>query len=110
MKTKLAIALLPLLSGVALANSGGGHDMNAMWQKSMARKPLAVGAAFAPDGRLWRAEVKQGLIELSVSSDLGQQFMPQGKVNTEAEIIAADGENRPQLVFGPKGEIGVGWT
>lgn len=110
MKTKLAVALLPLLSGVALAHSGEGHDMNAMWQKSMARKPLAIGAAFAPDGRLWRAEIKQGLIELAVSSDFGQQFVTQGKVNVEAEIIAADGENRPQLVFGPKGEIGVGWT
>ena len=67
MKTKLAVALLPLLSGVALAHSGEGHDMNAMWQKSMARKPLAVGAAFAPDGRLWRAEIKPGQIELSSS-------------------------------------------
>ncbi len=110
MKTQLAIALLLLLTGVIPAHSAGGHDMNAMWLKSMARKPLAVGAAFAPDGRLWRAEVKPGVIELSVSRDLGRQFTTQGKISVEAEIIAADGENRPQLVFGPKGEIGVGWT
>ncbi|MEN9455089.1 MAG: hypothetical protein RL210_608, partial [Pseudomonadota bacterium] len=109
MKARLA-AVLPLLTGVALADAGGGHDMNAMWQKSMARKPLAVGAAFAPDGRLWRAEIKPGQIELSSSADLGQTFVPQAQLDTGSDVIAADGENRPQLVFGPKGEIGVGWT
>ena len=109
MKARLA-AVLPLLTGVALADAGGGHDMNAMWQKSMARKPLAVGAAFAPDGRLWRAEIKPGQIELSSSADLGQTFVPQAQLDTGSDVIAADGENRPQLVFGPKGEIGLGWT
>ena len=110
MKPLTALTVLPLLTGMALAHEGGGHAMQQKWQQSLARKPLAVGAAFAPDGRLWRAEVNQGVIELAVSSDFGRQFGPAIQVNPAPEAIAADGENRPQLVFGPQGEIGVGWT
>lgn len=109
MKALLAFSMLPL-AGMALADAGGGHDMQQMWQKSLARAPLAVGVAFAPDGRLWRADVRQGVIELAASDDFGQRFAAPVKVNATAEAIAADGENRPQLVFGPQGEIGVGWT
>lgn len=111
MSRALALICLPLLAGQAFGHGGGKEPaMQQMWQKSLARKPLAAGAAFAPDGRLWRATVNQGAIELAVSADFGQQFSAPFKVNPQPEAIAADGENRPQLAFGPQGEIAVGWV
>lgn len=85
-------------------------DMGAMWQVSLARKPVSVSSAFDREGRLWLARVENGHVLLSHSTDLGKTFSTALKVNSEAEIIAADGENRPKLAFGPGGEIYVSWT
>ena len=85
-------------------------DRNRMWQASLARTPLAVTVAFDRTGRLWRARVHDGQVWLDRSPDRGQRFGEAVAVNNLPERIAADGENRPKLAFGPAGEVYVSWT
>jgi len=114
-----------LVSIVAVANTAtpapasGGHsghdsgkpvDRQAMWQKSLQRAPLAVTVAFDPQGRLWRARVRDGHVWLDSSEDLGRTYSSAQRVNPGVERIGADGENRPKLAFGSAGEIYVSWT
>ena len=117
----LALAGMIGLAGCA---AGGGHARHAaakagpptpaeraqMWQKSLARDPLSMTAAFDPKGALWLASVKGGRVLVSYSGDKGKSFSEPVPVNPEPEHIAADGENRPKLAFGPKGEVYVSWT
>ncbi len=111
-----ALALLlaaALASGCAAAHrhaDGKDTDRNAMWQKSLARAPLAATAAFDARGRLWLANVDSGHVRVRHSDDRGQTFSAPVRVNPEPERIAADGENRPKLGFGKHGEVYVSWT
>lgn len=116
---KAALALLAMIASPPLlaATHEGDHrpdaakaDRAAMWNKSLARPPLAVSVAFDTRGRLWRARVENGYLLVSRSTDFGASFSEPVRVNAEAERIAADGENRPKLAFGSKGEIFVSWT
>ena len=84
--------------------------MQQMWQKSLARKPLATSAlAFAPDGRLWRATVNQGLsswryqpISASIPPGQGQ--------SDSRKRFAADGEKPPAAGFRAAGRNRGGLT
>ena len=109
------------LAGCLLAPAVGAHDHDhdaapgsadpkAAWQKSLTRPPLAVGLAFDARGRLWRAAVVDGRLQVSRSADGGRTFTTPIAVNRDPERIAADGDNRPKLAFGDRGEIYVSWT
>jgi hypothetical protein len=106
----LAGVLVPAWAAHEHAAPATPRDPATAWQKSLARPPLAVGAAFDARGRLWRAQVDNGRLLVSRSEDAGQTFAPAVAVNPEAERIAADGENRPKLAFGRDGEVYVSWT
>lgn len=84
-------------------------DRAAMWQKMLERQPIAVGAAFAPDGTLWQASVLAGHLRVQSSNDFGANFSEPILVNPEAEIIAANGENRPQIAFS-QGLMVLAWA
>jgi hypothetical protein len=115
-------SLLALAGGCAAPPAPHDHAMHAgsadkttesraaMWQKSLAREPMAVTAAFDARGRLWRTQVRDGRILVSVSDDAGASFAAPSPVNALPERIAADGENRPKLAFGNGGAIYVSWT
>jgi hypothetical protein len=90
--------------------AGKQRDRDKMWQASLARAPLAMTAAFAPDGKLWLASVRDGRVYLAASTDKGGTIGVAVPVNAATELIAADGENRPKLAFGHRGEIYVSWT
>jgi hypothetical protein len=92
------------------APAAQGADMQQMWRKSMARAPLSATAAFDQDGRLWLATVQDGYLYLRHSTDLGKTYSPLVAVNPQPEAIAADGENRPKIAIGPKGELYVSYT
>lgn len=85
-------------------------ERQAQWQQALARPALAVAAAFDPRGRLWLAAVERSQLWLRHSQDLGKTWSAPLPVNPVPERIAADGENRPKLAFGPRGEIYVSWT
>lgn len=110
------VALLAV--GVAATGCAASHrhgdgrntDLNAIWQRSLARAPTAVTAAFDPRGRLWLAGVEHGHVLVRHSDDLGKTFSTPARVNPEPERVAADGENRPKLAFGLGGEIYLSWS
>lgn len=72
--------------------------------------PLGASAAFDAQGRLWVVDAADGHVRLRHSDDLGKTFSTPVPVNTSPEPIYAEGENRPKLAFGPKGEIYVSWS
>lgn len=71
---------------------------------------LAPTATFDRKGRLWVAWASGGHVYLSRSDDKGASFHAPLPVNRVPERVAADGENRPKVVVGPKGRIFVSWT
>lgn len=112
-RTLALLLAAALAGGCATAHrhaEGKAMDRNAMWQKSLARAPLAVTAAFDARGRLWLASVDHGHVLVRYSDDLGNRYSAAVRVNPEPERIAADGENRPKLAFGKHGEVYVSWT
>lgn len=81
---------------------------------SHSRAALGTTAAFDHQQRLWivRTEPvdKNAQVILQRSDDNGLTWQPAIRVTTKAEPVAAEGENRPKLAFGPRDEIYVSWT
>lgn len=76
------------------------------------RAQLATGAALAPDGRLWVVglnERGQLFTQSSQAQALGQWTAPV-LLNTQQDEIAAEGESRPKMAFGPQGWAVVTYT
>ena len=76
----------------------------------------AFGTSAAVDrtGHVWVAYAQpagaQGHVVLQRSEDGGSNWQSPVRVNAAPEPVAAEGENRPKLAFGPGGEIYVTWT
>lgn len=116
--------LLPLLAGLLLAGPAFAHDGHAgapaaapakndyakVWLERQQNAPrLAVAARFDAQGRLWLARVVGGQLQVSHSRDDGASFTAPVVVNRQPELIAADGEARPQIaVVGER--VYVSWT
>jgi hypothetical protein len=81
---------------------------------AMDRAAFGTSAAVDSKGRLWVAYAQpagpQGRVVLQRSDDGGATWQSPVAVNAAVEPVAADGENRPKLAFGPKDEIYVTWT
>ena len=100
---QLLFTLICLLSPLLHA-----HDMDHM---AMANTPeLGASAAFDSHGRLWVVDAANGHVRLRHSDDDGQTLSTAVAINAEPERIYAEGENRPKLAFGPRGEIYVSWS
>lgn len=76
------------------------------------RPALATGAAFAPDGRLWVVGVNaHGKLYIQSTPFPGPaQWTSAHEIDTGSDPIAADGENRPKLAFGPNGWAVITYT
>lgn len=78
---------------------------------SSAARSLAVGAAYAPDGRLWLVGVDAtGRLFVQSSVDGGRQWQAPAYLDTGTDRIAAEGENRPKIAFGPAGQVVISYT
>ena len=81
---------------------------------TMDRSAFGTTAAVDRARRLWVAYAQpageQGQVVLQRSDDSGATWQPPMRVNAVPEPVAAEGENRPKLAFGPGGEIYVTWT
>lgn len=81
---------------------------------SAAAAGLGTSAALDPAKQVWIAYAqstsKETHVELARFDANANRFDTPLRVNTVAEPVAADGENRPKLAFGPRGEIYVTWT
>ncbi len=71
---------------------------------------LAISVALDSAGKLWRASVQDGFVQVDVSADLGKTFNKSVKLNVAAQKIGADGEARPKIAIAPEGNIYVTWT
>ncbi len=95
------LAILLLSCGLQSALAGGAHGQHG---------ELAVGLASGPDGTLYAALVNHGHLQIQRSQDDGHSWQAHAQVNREAEAIAADGENHPQLAVDAKGALYVSWA
>ena len=76
-----------------------------------ARPQLAVSAAFAPNGDLWMVALdQQRRLTLRVSRDDGRTWGAPRVIETGDDTIAADGENRPKIAFGPNHWVVLAYT
>ncbi|HEU0188100.1 MAG TPA: sialidase family protein [Gallionellaceae bacterium] len=103
------LLLSALLTATAAAENKP-HDMSQMWQKSLTSRQPAATAAFDARGALWLAQVQDGHVLVSRSTDDGATFSDGVPVNAQAEAVSASGETRPKLAFGLHGEVYVAYT
>ena len=75
---------------------------------------LGTTAALDQQGRLWivRTEPvdKNAHVLVQRSDDRGKAWLAPIRVTAKPEPVSADGENRPKLAFGSRGELYVSWT
>lgn len=102
LRVGLVLAFLPLASAWSQTSPSHTHK----------RPSLATGAAFSPDGRLW-------VVGLNERGRLFAQHTPfpglirwsePQVLETGQDEIAADGENRPKIAFGPNGWAVITYT
>jgi hypothetical protein len=106
MRKHLAL-LFCLLAPAVSAHEG--HDMHA--GMAMPKGPdLGASAAIDAKGRLWLVDAADGHVRLRHSDDFGRTLSAPTPVNAESEPIYAEGENRPKIAFGSKGELYVSWS
>lgn len=79
------------------------------------RPQLGTGAAFAPDGSLWLVglNTENQLFVQTASAQEGsgpRQWTAPRLLDTGGDAISAEGENRPKLLFGPKGAVLIAYT
>lgn len=110
MKRKLIRSiLLPALAGLCFA--AGAQHLPHAHQAPAKKAGLAVGAAFAPDGRLWLVGLDaDARLTLKTSADDGRSWSAPRLLDTGGERVAADGEARPKLAFGPSGTVVIAYT
>ena len=84
-------------------------ERSAKWKAALAKPAFAMSATFDEKGRLWRTSALNGYVITSHSDDHGKTWSQAVRVNTSAENILADGENRPKILI-RKGVIYISWT
>ncbi len=94
------------LGALTLCASAQGHKHGAA--------DLGTSAAVDAHGRLWIASKETAssgqYVVLQMSSDMGKTWTAPKRIQQTPEAVSADGENRPKLAFGSKGEIYVAYT
>lgn len=112
-----AIALSLAWPGPATAQAQPQAPLPGMPTSFKPRPQMGTGAAFAPDGSLWIAALdKQGRLYLQTARRQGSgkradwQWSAPRLLDTDGDPVAADGENHPKLLFGPKGLVLVAYT
>lgn len=94
----------------AFCNAHEGNHDAAQHATASKSKVVSASAAFDQAGHLWLSTVQDGYVLISRSDDFGKTFSPTVKVNDQAEAIAAEGESRPKIAFGPNGALYVSYT
>jgi hypothetical protein len=100
---KTALIFLVLLNLLQTAHAATSHGA-----------ALGTTATFDGQGRLWivrtEPDDKNAHVLVQRSDDRGSTWLPAIRVTAKPEPVSADGENRPKLAFGSRGELYVSWT
>jgi hypothetical protein len=70
---------------------------------------LAISLATDQHNKLWRVEIVDGYVAVTMSQDFGKNFSKSVYVNPEKQALSAKGEVRPKIALGPNGEVYVAW-
>jgi hypothetical protein len=108
--TMLTMSLTGISPAVIAADRHAGHDH--MDSKQTAE--LGMSAAVDHQGRLWIAikeVVAEGqFVAVRMSPDLGKTWSAPKRIQASPEPVSAEGENRPKIAFGTKGDMFVTYT
>ena len=95
-----------LILSLLFALNANAHEAHTQHANSQ----LAVSVIFDSAGKLWRASVHEGFVQVDSSADLGKTFSKPVKVNSTAMKIGADREARPKIAIGLDNNIYLTWT
>jgi len=106
-----AIAIAMLVSaGIAVA-AGEQHGQPGSAMAAKSRPALAVSAAYDPHGVLWVTGLDDTGHLFMQPWDASQNGWGKAQVlDAGGDVIAADGENRPKIAFGPKHVVVISYT
>jgi hypothetical protein len=124
MNTVRRTILFSLLALAYPTSSVFAQEKHAHHHMGMKSEKLGLGTSAAVDaqGRLWIARTEaardeqiagqpaSAYVVLQMSPDMGKTWTAAKRVQQVPEAIEAEGESRPKLVFGPKGEIYIAYT
>jgi hypothetical protein len=109
--TAMRVAVATLCMGVATAMAQPSmHEGHHHGQASAARPDLGASATFDAQGILWAAYKQGGQVMIRRSGDAGRSWSDAQPVNAAPEAVSADGDARPKVAAGARGEIYVTWT
>ena len=107
------LAAVACVWAVALAAHEGHRDPPQAASKALrpAKPGLSIGAAVSPTGLLWLVGLNSdGRLFVRTSTDFGLKWSETQLLDTGNDRIAADGENRPKIAFGPDGRVVISYT
>lgn len=105
----LLLGVLPLL---ALAQPAESAHSAAGTMHHAPSLQLGSAVAFAPDGRLWLVGVNaqgQLFVQSTAPDDTGRWDAAR-VLDTQGDVVAADGESRPKIAFGPNGVVVISYA
>ena len=83
----------------------------AQMMHSTTRPALALGVAADAQGSLWIAGLNEhGQLFIQSTADGGEHWQHKQVLNTGDDTIAAEGESRPAMAFGPNGAAVISYT
>ena len=101
----------PIFFVALLVLASGAHAHDGMSGMSMGHEaPLGFDAAMDAQGHLWVVDTVGEHVRARRSDDMGRSFATSTIVNPVGEPLYAEGENRPKIALGPKGELYVSWS
>lgn len=113
---RLAIAtLMCSLFGVAPLSAHGGHERDDHSTRtrtpSQAKSGLSIGAAVSPGRSLWLVALnEEGKLFTQQSRNWGASWDEPRVLDIGTDKVAADGENRPKIAFGPDNRVVISYT
>lgn len=110
---KYLLAAIAFTWTAALAAHEGHGDTPRVAAKAArpAKPGLAIGAAVSPGGLLWVVGLNpDGRLFVRTSTDLGLTWSDAQLLDSGNDRIAADGENRPKIAFGPHDRVVISYT
>lgn len=94
------------MSSSVLQASTGCVDSSAI-SVHCSKTPTSV---FDDSSTLWTAFVQGKHVYVAHSHDLGATYSPPVKVNADPQDIYTNGENRPKIALGKKGQVFTSWV